>query len=346
MSPALPAVAHSAGLLVPAVIAGAGLAAGVLARLFLLPLLHRAAERSSWRYDDVLVDAVRGPVVVWGLLIGLRVALRVGDVPERTEGAWGVVILVLGILSVTWAIARFAGGAVRAATAHGTVAGVSLLANIARAIVLAIGILIVLQTLGISITPIIGALGVGGLAVGLALQPTLGNFFSGIRILAAGKIRPGDYIRLESGIEGVVHDIAWGQTTIRQPANNLVIVPNSKLAEAITVNLSLPQADLSVVVRAGVAYGNDVAQVERVALDVARAVQAEAPGARRDFNPSFRLTEIGELGIQFAVVLRATDWDQQGLLTHEFLKRLLPRLQAEGIRMPPARAVVVQNAGG
>ena len=337
---------RGAGWLIPAAAAGAGLAAGFLARVFLLPLLHRAAARSSWRYDDVAVQAVRGPVVVWGLLIGLRVALRLGDVPPRTEGILGVVILVLGILSVTWAIARFAGGAVQAGAAQGALPGVSLLANIARAIVFAVGILIVLQTLGISITPIVGALGVGGLAVGLALQPTLANFFSGIRILAAGKIRPGDYVRLESGIEGVVHDITWGQTTIRQPANNLVIVPNAKLAEAITTNLSLPQADLSVVVKGGVAYGSDLAAVERLALEAARAVQAEASGARRDFVPTFRFTEMGESGIQFLVVLRATDWDQQGLLTHELLRRLVPRLQAEGIQMPRAARVVIQPSAG
>ena len=332
--------------LVPGAVAGAGLAVGLAARLFVLPLLQRVAARSSWRYDDVMVDAVRGPVVLWGLLIGLRIAVRLGDLSARTEAALGVVILVLGIMSVTWAIARFAAGAVRTGSAQGALPGVSLLANIARGIVIAIGLLIVLQTLGISITPIIGALGVGGLAVGLALQPTLTNFFSGIRILAAGKIRPGDYIRLENGVEGVVHDITWGQTTIRQPANNLVIVPNAKLAEAITVNLSLPQAELTVVVKGGVAHGTDLEKVERVALEAARAVQAEAPGARRDFVPVFRLTEMGESGIQFVVVLRATDWDQQGLLTHELLKRLVPRLQAEGIAMPrPARLVVQPSAG-
>ena len=336
---------RDAGYLIPAIVAGAGLAAGILARLFLLPLLHRVAARSTWRYDDVMVDAVRGPVVLWGLLIGLRIAVQLGGLPTRTEALLGAVILVLGILSVTWALARFAAGAVQAGSAQGTLPGVSLLANIARGIVIAIGLLIVLQTLGISITPIIGALGVGGLAVGLALQPTLTNFFSGIRILAAGKIRPGDYIRLESGVEGVVHDITWGQTTIRQPANNLVIVPNAKLAEAITINLSLPQAELTVVVKGGVAHGSDLEQVERVALEAARAVQAEAAGARRDFNPVFRLTELGESGIQFVVVLRATDWDQQGLLTHELLKRLVPRLQAAGIAMPrPTRVVIREDA--
>ena len=93
-----------------------------------------------------------------------------------------------------------------------------------------------LNAVGVSITPIITALGVGGLAMALALQDTLSNLFAGIHILAEHTIRIGDFIRLETGQEGYVEDISWRTTRIRMLPNNMVIVPNSKLAQSVVVN--------------------------------------------------------------------------------------------------------------
>jgi small-conductance mechanosensitive channel len=104
-----------------------------------------------------------------------------------------------------------------------------------------IGSLIILQTLNISITPILTALGVGGLAVALALQDTLSNLFSGLQIIASKQVRPGDYVKLESGEEGYVTDITWRNTAIRALPNNMVIVPNSKLASTLVTNYYQPE---------------------------------------------------------------------------------------------------------
>ena len=342
------APAAGGGPLAPAIAAAAGLAAGTLARVLVLPLLRRAAARSPWRYDDVAVEAVRGPVVLWGLLIGLRVALRLAQLSPRTESALGLAVLAIGILSVTWAAARFVGGALRAGAAAGSLPGVSLIANLARAAVFAIGILITLQTLGIAITPIIGALGVGGLAVGLALQPTLANFFAGLRILAARQIRPGDFVRLETGVEGTVTDIAWGQTTIRQPANNLVILPNARLAESVTTNFSLPDRPQAFVVPLGVAYGSDLELVERVTVAVATEVMREvAPALLGGFTPVVRFTAFADSSITFNAVLRAPSYDERYLMQHLFIKRIHARYAAEGIEIPfPVRTVITRGGAG
>ena len=246
----------------PAAAALGGLALGILVRRTVLPRVARAAAKSTWKYDDALVEAINGPIVVWCVLLGLRLAVRLLPLANATDATIGRVILIAGILSVTWATARFASAALRTSTMTGSLPGVSLLANIATGVVVLVGLLIVLQNMGIAIGPIVGALGVGGLAVGLALQDTLANLFAGIRILAARKIRPGDFIRLDNGLEGVVHDITWSLTTIRQLADNLVIVPNGKLAQMIVTNISLPLAEIVVTVTVGVAYDSDLEKVE------------------------------------------------------------------------------------
>ncbi len=324
----------------PSAAALGGLAVGLLVRRTVLSRLARAASKSDWKYDDVMVDAVKGPVVLWFVLIGVRIALGLLPLENALDSVLGKVVLVLAIFSVAWAIARFIEGALTAGASEGALPGVSLLANVGRAVVYVVAALIVLQGLGISVTPVITALGVGGLAVGLALQDTLSNFFAGIRILAAGKIRPGDFIRLESGQEGVVEDISWAQTTVRQMPNNLVIVPNSKLASAITANYTLPDAEQSVVVQVGVSYASDLEHVERVTLDVARQVQQEVEGAARSHEPAVRFHTFGDSSINFNVILRTSEYANRFPIVHAFVKKLHARFNAEGIEIPfPIRTI-------
>lgn len=329
----------------PAALAFSGLALGLAVRRFVLPRAARWAAKSAWKYDDIMVDAVRGPVVVWFVLIGLRVAVRRLPLPAQVDDTIGTIALVLGIFSVTWAVGRFAAGALRTAAATGGYHAVSLLANIARALVFAVGLLVMLSTLGISITPLITALGVGGLAVGLALQDTLANFFAGIRILMAGKIRPGDFVRLESGQEGYVEDITWGQTTIRQPAHSLVIVPNAKLSTAITINYNLPAPPQTVVIPVGVGYDSDLDQVERVTLEVATAMQRGSAYAVADFEPSVRFHTFGDSSIGVNVALRARTFEDRVPLAHEFIKALHARYRTERIEMPFPQRVIQMRSG-
>jgi small-conductance mechanosensitive channel len=326
--------------LVPAGAAVAGYVLGLLARRLLLPHLARAAQRSTWKYDDVAVEALRSPLVLWFTLGGVYAAVEILRLPEKADRAVTQALLVVAIFSVTWALARFTVRALRVGDAEGALPSVSLIAHVAAAGIYVLGALVVLERLGISITPIVTALGVGGLAVALALQDTLANLFAGIRILAAHKLRPGDYVRLDSGDEGYVQDITWGQTTIRHPLNHLVIVPNTKLASAISANYNLPAGEETVVVKLAVAHGSDLARVERVTVEVAREVQRGASGGVAGFEPVVRFGAFTETAIEFSVVMQAKHFDQRFLLTHDFLARIYARYQAEGIALSQAVRVV------
>jgi small-conductance mechanosensitive channel len=326
--------------LVPAAAALAGLVLGLVARGAILPSLARAARRSAWKYDAAAVEALRSPLVLWFALGGVYAAVEILRLPEQGDRAITQALLVVAILSVTWALARFTVRALRSGASEGALPSVSLIAHVAAAGIYVLGALVVLERLGISITPIVTALGVGGLAVALALQDTLANLFAGIRILAARKLRPGDYVRLDSGDEGYVQDITWAQTTIRHPLNNLIIVPNAKLASAISANYNLPDSEQIVPVKLGVAHGSDLAQVERVTVEAAREAQHLAPGGVAGHEPLVRFHALGESAIEFNVILRAAHFDQRGTLVHDFLTRVYARYRAEGIALPQAVRVV------
>jgi small-conductance mechanosensitive channel len=211
-----------------------------------------------------------------------------------------------------------------------------------------VGGLILLGHLGISITPILTALGVGGLAVALALQDTLSNLFAGVHLLADKPIRVGDFVRLESGIEGFVEDIGWRSTRIRMLPNNMAIVPNAKIAQAAITNYSLPETRMSVLLPVSVSYAADPDHVERVLLEEATRATAEVPGLLAAPAPFVRfIPGFGESALQFTVVCAVATFVDQYLAQHELRKRIIRRFRAEAIEIPfPTRTVELRTPDG
>ncbi|MBN2247884.1 MAG: mechanosensitive ion channel family protein [Coriobacteriia bacterium] len=255
--------------------------------------------------------------------------------------------IVLSIIVATGIGMRAVGKIVRRSmsVAGGVVPATSMLVNIARGAILVIGALAILSVFDISITPLLTALGVGGLAVSLALQDTLGNLFAGLQIIATKQIRPGDYLVLESGHEGTVIDIAWRTTTLRTTVDNLVIVPNAVLGQAIVTNYKLPAEAVAVINQFGVSYGVDLDQVERVTLEVAEQVLDET-GYQSDAHPPvFRFQAFADSQITCAAILYVPSFGEQFALRSVFIRTLYQRFAAEGIHFPfPTRTVhVVQE---
>ncbi|MFB7495561.1 mechanosensitive ion channel family protein [Streptomyces sp. NPDC056161] len=331
------------------IIAGIAVAAGVLAAFLsrtLLRWLAGHAKRTRWSGDDVVVDALR-TVVPWAAVAaGGAAAAAVLPLTPTVRHHTQQALQVLLILVVSGATARVVAGLVRTVTQSrsGVAGSATIFVNITRVLVLAIGFLVTLQTLGISIAPLLTALGVGGLAVALALQDTLANLFAGIHILASKTVQPGDYIRLSSGEEGYVVDINWRQTTVRQLSNNLVVIPNGQLAKTNMTNFTRPEQELTILVQVGVAYDSDLDQVERVTGEVVAEVMTEITGAVPEHEPAIRFHTFGDSRIGFTVILGVGEFSDQYRIKHEFIKRLHRRYREEGIRIPaPARTVALQQ---
>ncbi|MGW0993201.1 mechanosensitive ion channel family protein [Streptomyces sp. NPDC002523] len=331
------------------VLAGIALAAGLVLGLLsraVLRWLAKHAKRTKWSGDDVVVDALRS-VVPWAAIAGgAATAAVVLPLTRTVQHHVDQVLEVWLIFVVTLSAARVIAGLVRSVTQsrQGVAGSATIFVNITRVLVLAIGFLVVLQTLGISIAPLLTALGVGGLAVALALQDTLANLFAGIHILASKTVQPGDYIRLSSGEEGYVVDINWRQTTVRQLSNNLVVIPNGQLAKANMTNFTHPEQRLTVLVQVGVGYDCDLEHVERVTAEVIGETMHEVEGAIPDHEPAIRFHTFGDSRIGFTVILGVGEFSDQYRIKHEFIKRLHRRYRAEGIRIPsPARSVSLQQ---
>ncbi|MGH4030282.1 mechanosensitive ion channel family protein [Actinomycetota bacterium Odt1-20B] len=335
-------------LIVAGIAVFAGVAAGLLLRA-LLRWLGRHALRTRWSGDDVIVDALRALVPCAAIAGGLAAAATALPLTPQVGRNVHVTLIALLILASTVTAARIVAGLVRglAQSRQGVAGSATIFVNITRVVVLAIGFLVMLQTLGISIAPLLTALGVGGLAVALALQDTLANLFAGVHILASKTVQPGDYIRLSSGEEGYVVDINWRNTVVRQLSNNLVIIPNTQLSGTNMTNYSRPEQELSITVQVGVSYDSDLEHVERVTIEVVEDVMTDITGAVPDHEAAVRFHTFGDSRIGFTVILGVGEFSDQYRIKHEFIKRLHQRYRAEGIRVPaPARTVTVKRPDG
>lgn len=326
------------------------LAAGWLAKHYLFRALQRRAAATKTQLDDILIRSLRGPFMIWVLILGVHLGVQSSSLPESTLRFASKLLLVLWILSLTIAAVRLAGYLVRyyGGQIQGALPVTSLTENLARIAVAGIGVMILLNALGVEITPILAALGVGGLAVALALQDTLSNLFAGFYVSLAGQIRVGDYIQIDSGVEGYVEDITWRSATIRAIQNNLIIVPNAKLAQAIVTNYHLPEKRMSLRIPVGVSYDSDPDQVERILIEVAKEGARDIPGLLAEPAPLARFTPgFGDSSLNFTLICQVAEFRDQYPVQHELRKRILKRFRQAGIEIPyPIRTVYLRGDGG
>lgn len=321
-----------------------GALAGWAVERAVLGRLREAARRTRSELDDLLVSSLRGLLFGGLLLLGVALGLPLCPLSAPLRQTAGRALLALALALATLAAMRVAGGLVALHTRRDLPRATTIFSTLVRLLVLALGGLVILQTLGIAVSPLLATFGIGGLAVALALQDTLANLFAGVHVLMAKQVKPGDYVRLDSGEEGYVVDVSWRNTTVRMLPNNLVIIPNAKLASAVITNYNLPEPELAVLVQVGVSYASDLEHVERVTVEVAREVMREVPGGVPEFEPFIRYHTFGDFSINFTVILRAKTFVDQYLVRHEFVKRLHRRYAQEGIEIPfPIRTVYMRG---
>jgi small-conductance mechanosensitive channel len=324
-----------------------GLTIGYIISKAFFARVGRVVGNISADYGDIVKRALKDMPVIVGTISGVYVVVHA----VYLNAYWLQVLEKLSLAGIVFSgtviTARVLSGmvAIYARKAEDVFPSTSILVNIVEIAVYTMGGLIILQSNGVSVTPILTALGVGGLAIALALQETLANLFSGIYILLSRQLRVGDYIKLSTGEEGNVLDITWRSTAIKALANNVIILPNQKIASATITNYFMPDKEIGILVPVGVSYDCDLEHVEKVTVEVAKEVLHTIDGGVTDFEPVVRFHTFGDSSIGLNVVLRVKEYTDQYLIKHDFIKRLHKRYREEGIEIPfPIRTIHVKNA--
>lgn len=334
----------------PAVALVAATLFALLVRGLLLAVLSRwSGSPNGW---SSLAQAIRLPSILWSAVFGLWVAIVVANETERLSSRLSqpasLVLEIAVILSVTITVANILSTLMQRVSERkalgGPIAGLG--QSVARGVVYCVGFLVLLAALGIQITPILAALGVGGLAVALALQDTLSNLFAGIHLLADKPIRVGDYVKVADTVEGHVEDIGWRSTRVKMLQNVVVTIPNKRVAESIITNYDMPESRLALLIRIGVDYGADPDLVERLLLEEAKGAVGDVPGLLADPAPTARLIPgFGEFSLDFTLACQVRSFTDQFAVQHELRKRILRRLAAEGVQIP-VKASELRRTGG
>ena len=303
-------------------------------------------KKTKTEIDDKLLAALERPFVVGFVLIGIYFSLLQIDYIRQNIKLLNNVFFVLSVLWVVLVLHRLA----RVFLDRWIFLNPSfqnmprLVFKVVNAFVYLIGLIIILKHFNVEITPLVATLGIGGIAIGFALQDTLSNFFAGLHIISDKPINIGDFVELEGNISGYVEDIGWRTTRIRTLPNTLVIVPNSKIASTIITNDSLPVPEMSVVVQCGVAYTSDLEKVEKVTIETAKKIHKNVQGAVKDFEPFIRYHTFGDSNINFSIILRVKTFVDKYLVTHEFIKALKKAYDNEGIEISwPVRKIYYAN---
>lgn len=335
---------------------------GALALALLVhPLVSRAAKvftrKTKTTLDDLLIVAIQTPLFVFILVQGLYLAASsisvLDDGQSSITKAWLVIMFVVLMVAATRVIRALI-------TWYGQEIAVKTKSNldekllpivrrVLTVLIYVIGGLLILDNLGLELSPLIAGLGLGGLAVALALQPMLSNFIASAAMVSDQAISVGDFVELQGGPSGTVQDIGWRSTKIVTPVGNLVSIPNSKLADTIFTNYDIPTKDVAVVLNCGVSYESNLAQVEQTALEVAQGLVKDLPDTVifKTFEPVLRFREFGDSNITFVLVVKAVDRVQSFLVTHELVKRLHERFGKEHIEINyPVRKLVYASQDG
>jgi small-conductance mechanosensitive channel len=304
--------------------------------------LQEVAKRAPSHLGEVIAASVPKPLGAAVFLAEMSAGLRWLPVPEPLEILTRHFIpFCLAILAAVL-LMRVAQRAIEAYGRSNPALRSS--AGIGQAVTWVLGLsviaLLASDAVGVSLAPVLTALGIGSLAVALALQDTLSNFFSGINLLGDKPFRPGDFLRLEGGgQEGYVESIGWRSTHLRTLTNGVVIIPNAVLAKSVLTNFGATNPRLVLRVRVDVSPGSPVDAVEAALASEAIAC-TDVAGMRADPAPSVLfLPGCGWRGLGFTVVSYLEPSADADVVEHHIRKRLYARLLREGVAMPRASPV-------
>jgi len=278
-------------------------------------------------FPEVVRNNLATPSLLWVLSGSLELALSVFELEPR----WQRLIENAIVAFVLFSMALMLNAMVQRGLSRLPFAMAGLSRTLTRLFVFGVGLIILLRIWGVSITPVITALGVGGLAVALALQDTLSNLFAGVHLLVEAPITVGNYVRIGADEEGTVTDIGWRTTRIRTGSNSTIIVPNKTITNGIILNYDLPDPRAGTFVPILVAHHADLALVEQICLDVARTIPGVLPDAPPLLLPDPGITPTH---LQFKFAFQVERQLGSGLIKAELFKAILARFQAENIPLP------------
>lgn len=326
--------------IIPLSIILCSLLVGVLFKRYFFSRLFKSRTLQGWKIDTILVNPLEKISIFWFLLGGISLSLRTLPFHSSILLVTQKLLLATFLGSLTVLVAEISVNILRVYTTKDD--GISPLTTLfdflLKVVVFSIGFLLILQSIGVSMTPFLTAFGVGGVSIGLALQNTLSNLMSGINIITSKKVRPGDYIQLKTGEAGYVRDVELKYTIIQEITDNLMVIPNTKIITSSFRNYSLPDKSIIIPIELAISYDSDLEKVEKITLEVAQETLKNFINAKDtiEYKPFIRYNKFDYFSINLTVYIkiREDEFFEHIKLKHEFYKKLHQQYKIENINIP------------
>lgn len=316
----------------------------LITRKFLINSINKWTEKTETQFDDIVMDSIKTPTFFWALALGVYLGLEVSEIPAKYNILLIKCIYVIFMFSFTVVVSNMVSNIFKVyiKDMNPNIPTTGLFTVLIKAVIYILGFLIILSYLGISIAPLITALGVGGLAVALALQDTLANLFAGIHIMIERTVRVGDVIKLENGNEGIIHDISWRTTRIKTSSNNMIVIPNNKLSQSVVTNYHLPDQLLSVPVIISASVSTDPELMDSIMIETIKQSN-DLKGLQLDPAPVIRFSPGYENGVlTMTAWINVSDFGSQHSIVHELKKRIYKAFSTKNVK-PPIPIRIVQD---
>lgn len=322
------------------------IAAWLAAQIYLYmidKLIQRVATRTVLTLGERIWRAVRVPGAVIILMIGTYGAIhryKFGFLPffDNVLFILTVSTVVYAAISVMAAALNWYGEKISREREGETVARqlLPLVDKVVKIVIGGIGLIVVLDRYNIKIESILVTLGVGSLAVGLALQDTLANMIGGFTIMLDRPFRIGDRIQLQSGEQGDVRSIGMRTTSVMMPDGNLLVIPNLYLVKNMVINHSSSDSRCRIAFEVAVAADSNIEQVKRLMLEAAR----ENARVLQDPAPSALFASFGNNALTISMTCFVKSYLDSGTVTDEINSAVNARFRQAGIQMPSPTSVV------
>jgi MscS family membrane protein len=319
----------------------------------LLNLAKRLVAHTETTLDDDLLAALQQPVMVFAIILSAHLAALYASPGVVIQGvSINEIFVMLYIFIAAFTLARVVDtmlvwyGKEIAPKTKSTIDDeiIPIIRKVSALAIYLICVMVVLGRLGIEIGPLIAGLGIAGLAVALALQETLSNLFAGFYILSDRPVKVGDYVQLDINTEGTVIEVGWRSTKIRTTGNNVIIIPNAKLAQSVIFNMSAPDEDVSQVIKIGVSYDSDPGKVRDALLAAARKVIARNKFASRNYEPIARFDCYLDSALQFKLIYRVTKYEERFGVLNDMNTAILREFRKRKIEIPfPIRTLYMRK---
>ena len=301
-----------------------------------LKRLQVYTQKTKMKIDDIILEVLNLPLNLLIVFIGLSFMQKIMPLEGEFNAYLNYTTKIVLIMAVMFLLDQIIKVLLiefsqKSAFRH---LSQSAIQGVVRGIIFMLGLLIVMDSFGVNITPLVTSLGIGSLAIALALQPTLSNLFSGLSVSLDRSVEVGDLIQLENGEKGYVMDIGWRASRVRLRSDNVIVIPNTKLVDSIVTNYETPEASMKIYIRCGVHYESDLDQVEKTVMEEVRKAEQELDTVDKTFNSWFRYEQFADSSINFCIIMRSRDFKGHFILTHEMIKRIHSRFKAEGIVIP------------